>query len=212
MTSRGKKRRSRRFLPAAVALGLVALTAAIWSIDALPSPAEWFVDDSRYREEIAAAAGRHGLDPDLVRALIFKESRFDPRARGGAGEIGLMQVLPSGAAAEWSRVLKRPRLSERELFDVRTNLEVGCWYLARALRRWRDYAAGTELALAQYNAGESRARAWAPSDRRGGVLKRITVKSTRDYVMKVMKRYRLYAARRGERGSPAASGSVTGLR
>lgn len=209
MIRRGKKTRLAWLLPSAVVLGLVGLTAVIWSVDALPAVSEWFVDDSRYHAEIAAAAGRHGLDPDLVRALIFQESRFDPRARGGSGEIGLMQVLPSGAAAEWARVLRRPRPSEAELFDIRLNLEIGCWYLARALRRWRDYDAKTILALAQYNAGERRARAWAPADPHDGALKRISVKSTRKYVTKIMKRYRMYVRRRAAASRPD---SATGLK
>lgn len=173
---------------------LVALAAVLWSCDAIPEPESWFVDDTKYRSEIVAAAGRHGLDPELVRAVIFRESRFNPRARGSSGEIGLMQVLPSGAAAEWARVLKRPRPSERDLFDVNVNLEVGCWYLARALRRWRSYDRGVELALAQYNAGESRAQKWAPPEKNGDVLSRVNISSTRKYITKIMKRYRKYTA------------------
>lgn len=169
----------------------------LWTFDAIPEPESWFVDDTKYRSEIVAAAGRHGLDPELVRAVIFRESRFDPRARGRSGEIGLMQVLPSGAAAEWARVLKRPRPSERDLFDVKVNLEVGCWYLARALRRWRSYDRGVELALAQYNAGESRAQKWAPPEKNGDVLSRVNIASTRKYITKIMKRYRKYTAAAG---------------
>jgi soluble lytic murein transglycosylase len=178
---------------------LVVLAAVIWNWDALPEPEGWFVDDTKYRVEIAAAARRHGLDPELVRAVIFRESRFNPRARGSSGEIGLMQVLPTGAAAEWARVLKRPCPAARDLFDVETNLEVGCWYLARALRRWRNYDHGVELALAQYNAGESRAQKWAPQKTDGDVLSRVNIASTRKYITKIMKRYRKYTAAAAEK-------------
>jgi len=191
LTSRTYRSKGRA-LRIGVAVLLVALVAAIWYWDALPEPGNWFVDDGLYRAEIVAAARRHGLDPELVRALIFRESRFNARARGTAGEIGLMQVLPSGAAAEWARVTKRPRPSERELFTVETNLEIGCWYLARAMRRWGAYDCGLELALGQYNAGERRAKAWAPPRHDGEVLPRVTIAGTRRYIQTIMKRYRKY--------------------
>ncbi len=183
----------RTVLPRVAVLAfIVGAAAVVWYFDAPPAVSDWFVDDTKYRTEIAAASRRHGLDPDLVRALIFRESRFDPRARGSRGEVGLMQVLPGGAVADWARVNKRPRPSVRELCGVETNLEIGCWYLARALRRWNGYKNGIALALAQYNAGESRAKAWAPEKRDGEVVPRIRIASTKKYVETILKRYRKY--------------------
>ena len=191
-------------LRVAVLALLVGAAAVVWYFDAIPAMSAWFVDDTRYHDEIVAAARRHGLDPELVRALIFRESRFDPRARGSRGEVGLMQVLPGGAVADWARVNKRPRPSVRELYGVERNLEIGCWYLARALRRWDGYKERTALALAQYNAGESRAKAWAPGKRDGEVVPRIRIVSTRKYVETILKRYRKYleerSAGKGARG------------
>ena len=156
-----------------------------------------WVDDTRYAAEIREAAMRHGLPPDLVRALIFRESRFDPNARGKAGEVGLMQILPTGSAAEWARVHRKPAPSARELADVRTNLEIGCFYLARGMRRWRVYKGRTALALCQYNAGESRAAKWCPDDPDDAdILPRITIRSTREYVRAVLTRYWRYCERR----------------
>ena len=107
-----------------------------------------------------------------------------------------MQVLPGGAVADWARLTKRPRPSVRELYGVEANLEIGCWYLARALRRWNGYKHGTALALAQYNAGESRAKAWAPEKPDGEVVPRIRIASTRKYVETILKRYRKYMGER----------------
>ena len=195
------KRTRAVLLRVAVLAGIVGIAAVVWYFDSLPAVSDWFVDDTKYRDEIAAAARRHGLDPDLVRALIFRESRFDPRARGSRGEVGLMQVLPGGAVADWARVMKRPRPSAGELYGVEANLEVGCWYLARALRRWKEYKECTALALAQYNAGESRAKAWAPEKRDGEVVPRIRIAGTRKYVETILKRYRRYLDERiGKKG------------
>ena len=189
-------------LRVAVLTVLVGVAAVVWYFDAIPAMGEWFVDDTKYHDEIVAASRRHGLDPELVRALIFRESRFDPRARGSRGEVGLMQVLPGGAAADWARVNKCPRPSVRELYGVERNLEIGCWYLARALRRWSGYKHGVALALAQYNAGESRAKAWAPGKRDGEVVPRIRIASTKKYVETILKRYRKYLAERSaEKGA-----------
>ena len=185
-------------LRAAVLAVIVGAAAVIWYFDALPAVGGWFVDDTKYRDEIVAASRRHGVEPELVRSLVFRESRFNPLARGSRGEVGLMQVLPGGAVADWARVKKRPRPSVRELYDVDLNLEIGCWYLARALRRWSAYREGVALALAQYNAGESRAKAWAPEKLDGEVVPRIRIASTKKYVETILKRYRKYLRERSK--------------
>lgn len=188
-----RKKRNRLLLwGAAAAFGVLLLTAAL----AAWNNPYWFVNDGDHAAEIAAAAKKHGLDPELVRALVYQESRFRAGKRGKKGEIGLMQVLPKGAAAEWARVNKRRVPSNRELFGVETNLDIGCWYLARAKRRWSAYDHGTELALAEYNAGPTKAREWAPPDKRGEVIPRIRIASTKKYVADIMGRYRSYAKAR----------------
>ena len=156
-------------------------------------PRDFFVDDTRFQHDIRSAAARHKVPEQLVRALIFQESRFNERARGRKGEIGLMQILPSGAAADWARINKVNEPGEDELFDPRMNLEIGCWFLGRALRRWSSYKDAIPLALAHYNAGESRANRWKPDSKDGDIMPRITLSSTRRYVTQIMKRYRKYS-------------------
>ena len=168
---------------------LVFVLASFWFREELR---DFTVDDTRFAKEIQAAARRHGLDPQLVRAVVFQESRFDPFVRGRAGEVGLMQVLPSGAAAEWSRVNKRKAPDVNALYEPAVNLEIGCWFLARGMRKYADYAGRTELALARYNAGESRSERWKPAQKDGDVIERISISSTRIYVTKIMARYRQY--------------------
>lgn len=193
----GKNKRDRWFV-LIVAAAVVVVGAMVFAFCNLEAIMDLFIGRGDYDVEITAAAGKHGLDPDLVRALIYQESRFRPNKRGKKGEIGLMQVLPSGAAAEWARVNKRSRPSSLALYNVELNLDIGCWYLARAKRRWRTYAHGTELALAEYNAGTSRAREWAPKAPDGEVIPRVKIASTRKYVSDIMKRYRKYAAETAE--------------
>ena len=197
MTRNGKNKLDRRFVLIAAA-AVVAAGAIVFALCNLGALADMLIGRGDYDAEISAAARKHGLDPDLVRALIFQESRFRANKRGKKGEIGLMQVLPSGAAAEWARVNKCRRPSSLALYNVELNLDIGCWYLARAMRRWRTYAHGTELALAEYNAGTSRAREWAPKKTDGEVSPRVKIASTKKYVSDIMKRYRKYAAETAE--------------
>ncbi len=150
------------------------------------------VDDTRYEAEIRMAAGKYGLDPQLVRAVIFQESRFNPVTRGRAGEVGLMQVLPSGAVKEWAASAGRRAPTTGELEDPKLNIEIGCWYLARGMRRYGGYKRRNELALCFYNAGDSRVKQWLPEQPGGEVLDRIDIASTRKYVSEIMKRYSGY--------------------
>ena len=153
---------------------------------------ELAVDDTRFAREISEAAAKHGLDSRLVRSLIYEESRFRPGAVGKAGEIGLMQVMPNRAAADWARAHNVPVPEAGMLFSPKINLEIGCWYLSDGLRRFRDYQAAKELALARYNAGLTRANKWKPQDKTSGVIDNITIASTRKYVKNIMKRYQRY--------------------
>ncbi len=153
---------------------------------------DWAVDDTLFNAEIRAAAVKHKLDPELVRAVVFQESRFNPSCRGGQGEIGLMQLLPRGAVAEYARRNAVPLPSETQLFAPALNLEIGCWYLGQAMRRWEGYRDQVSLALAQYNAGESRVVRWKPERPEDPFAGRIGIGSTRIYVERITKRYARY--------------------
>ena len=111
-----------------------------------------------------------------------------------------MQVLPSGAAAEWERVTGRKKPGTNALYDPAVNLEIGCWYLARGMRKYAAYTNVHELALARYNAGESRSEKWKPERKDGDVIGRITIPSTKEYVAKIMSRYRAYREAEKSRG------------
>ena len=153
---------------------------------------ELVVDDSRFAAEISEAAAKHGIDSRLVRAVIYEESRFRPGAVGKAGEIGLMQIMPTRAAVDWAKANNVPCPEAGVLFSPRINLEIGCWYLSDGLRRFREYKCAAELALARYNAGLTRANKWKPGEKEGEVIDKITIKSTRKYVKNIMARYRRY--------------------
>lgn len=91
-----------------------------------------------YADVIKAAARRHGVDPNLVHALIRAESNYEPRARSPRGARGLMQLMP--------QTLRIYRV--RNGFDPAANVEAGTRHLRTLLDRFP-----LAEALAAYNAG-----------------------------------------------------------
>lgn len=132
---------------------------------------------------LSAASQSHGVDYELLKALVATESAFNIRAVSHKGAVGLMQIMPATA---WRYgVRSEPGLPvASKLTDPELNIQTGTRYLADLLRL---YGGQTELALAAYNAGE------------GAVMRagnRIpNYKETRQYVKKVMSVYRLLQTR-----------------
>jgi soluble lytic murein transglycosylase-like protein len=92
-----------------------------------------------YGELIASMSEAHGVDPNLVRALIQVESNYRPTAKSARGAMGLMQLMPSTAR----------EYNVRNPYDPKSNIAAGVKHLKSLIDRW-----GVELALAAYNAGE----------------------------------------------------------
>jgi len=144
------------------------------------------VDPGAFDDIVWEKARRHGVSPYLVKAVIKQESGFKPCQVGEAGEVGLMQIT-AGAVTDWERATGRQCRYRGLLFDPRLNIEIGAWYLARAVRDWETYRDRDVLALAQYNAGPTRARGWAPEDPRENALERVSYPGTKDYIRRVLK-------------------------
>lgn len=118
-----------------------------------------------WADAIEAAAGRHGVDPRLLAALVRAESGFRPQARSSAGAIGLAQLMPATA-----------RGLGVDPYDPAANLDGGARYLRDMQRRFGSDA----LALAAYNAGPGRV------ERSGGIP---NIPETRAYVARVLRFY-----------------------
>jgi len=96
----------------------------------------------RWCEPIRAYAGKRGLPPDLVAALILQESGGNPSAFSSSGAVGLMQVMPSDGPAASFMCINGPcfasRPSTRELKDPDFNIAYGTKMLASLLGRHGD--------------------------------------------------------------------------
>jgi hypothetical protein len=123
------------------------------------------LDARPYADLIETVALRHGIDPELVHAVVLAESNYQPRAKSPVGARGLMQVMP-GTARD---------LGINNLYDPQNNLEAGVQYLKVLLTRF-DLA----RALAAYNAGPANVQKY------GGIP---PFAETQDYVKKVSSSY-----------------------
>ena len=153
----------------------------------------------QYDHLIRVVAAEHRLDPMLVKAVVWRESRFDPSKYGSRGERGLMQVSEK-AAIEWAREKKINNFQVEQLFDPKTNLEAGSWYLRRAFERWEAQSDPVPFALAEYNAGASRAERWSGGNSTADIpvkkfLQNIDFPGTRKYIESIIGRYRFYQQR-----------------
>lgn len=156
-----------------------------------------------YDSVIASVAARHGVDPLLVKAVIWQESRFHPHKLGGHGERGLMQVTEP-AAQDWVRANAVETFVPEDLLDPKTNIEVGTWYLAQALRHWSSQEDPLPFALGEYNAGRSRVKRWSGGARMSAdqLKAAMDIASTRAYVAAVRQRYEYYKARGDSLSAP----------
>jgi soluble lytic murein transglycosylase len=195
-----------RFLFKLIICALLASAAGIgyWALrsgDPVYTLYEW-ISPARFHQYdgmIRSIAAAHQLDPMLVKAVVWRESRFDPQKFGSASERGLMQVSEM-AANEWARESRVDNFRVEELFDPKKNLEAGSWYLQRALQHWQHETDPVPFALAEYNAGASRAQRWAGADGTAIIpaetfRRNIDFRGTRKYVDSVIKRYEFYKRR-----------------
>ena len=152
----------------------------------------------QYDGLVRSVATAHQLDPMLLKAVVWRESKFDPQKMGSSGERGLMQVSEL-AAKEWAKETRVTDFRAEDLFDPKTNLEAGAWYLHRALQRWQREQDPLPFALAEYNAGASRAQRWAGGSTAvlssDAFRQNIDFPGTRKYVDSIIQRYEFYKRR-----------------
>jgi soluble lytic murein transglycosylase len=143
---------------------------------------------------IMAASRKHGVDPALVKAVVWRESWFDPNAKGTSGEVGLMQIMKD-TANDWAKAQRMMLFTHQELFDPAKNTDCGAWYLRRLLGRYQSTDHPVIYALAAYNAGPSRVARWSKGvgvTNSAEFLRQMEFPGTRKYVLTVNGRYREY--------------------
>jgi soluble lytic murein transglycosylase len=176
---------------ASLAVVLVALAGfAAYVVETEPGWYERLRYPLEYEQIVVGHAENYDLEPHLLAAVIYQESKFDADAVSSSGAVGLMQLLPETAQGIADRT-GGSGWHERDLVDPELNIRYGSWYLRHLLDKYGD----EELALAAYNAGQANVDRW----REQGVG--IQFDETRHYVRRVQKLKQIYArAYRSELG------------
>ena len=127
-----------------------------------------------YSAIIRGHARNYDLDPALLAAVVYQESKFHANARSDSGAIGLMQLLPETAKGIAVHT-GGSRFRVDDLYDPEINVRYGAWYLRHLLTKYGD----EQTALAAYNAGQDNVDRWR-AEGRG-----IAFAETRHYVERV---------------------------
>ncbi|MDP1809089.1 MAG: lytic transglycosylase domain-containing protein [Actinomycetota bacterium] len=165
------------------------LAAVIVFLAAAFLPAARFFYPLGYEGLILEQAKRYELDPALLAAIVYEESKFSPMSRSPAGAVGLMQLMPE--TASWaSAEIGRPHLAAR-LTEPAANLAIGSWYFHYLLARYRN----TAFALAAYNGGQRNLDKWLAQNNgrtQNQVIDRIPFAETRAFVRRAQRSRWIY--------------------
>ncbi len=136
----------------------------------LSSPIPVKAKDRLFNPIIREVAGRHDMDPALIKAIIMAESGHNPKAVSKRGAKGLMQLMPITAKS----------LGVEDVFDPEHNIKAGVVYFKKLLNQ---FDGDVKLALAAYNAGSRKVRKYK------GIP---PFKATKVYIRKVFRYYEKY--------------------
>jgi len=170
----------RRILPLTALLAVIA-GLVLYVQSAEPS---WYYRlryPLSYEQIVRGHAKNYDLEPALLAAVIYQESKFDAEAKSDAGAIGLMQLQPETAKGIALRT-GGSKFRVEDLTNPEINVRYGSWYLRHLLDKYGD----EELALAAFNAGQGNVDSW----RREG--KGIAFAETRHYVDRVQQLKAIY--------------------
>lgn len=167
----------RRIAVPLVLVAAVAVAAFAWVHEEEPDWYARIVYPLEYEAIVRGHARNYDLDPALLAAVIYQESRFDARAESSSGAIGLMQLLPETAKGIALRT-GGSRFELDDLYDPEINVRYGAWYLRHLLTK---YDGDVRKALAAYNGGQ------------GNVDRGVEFAETKAYVARVRELRDVYA-------------------
>jgi soluble lytic murein transglycosylase len=135
----------------------------------------------RYEQIVRGHARNYKLDPALLAAVIYQESKFKANARSKSGAIGLMQLLPTTAKGIALHT-GGSQFRVDDLYNPEINVRYGSWYLRHLIEKYGD----ERTALAAYNAGQDNVDRWRAAGRG------VAFSETRAYVDSVEELKKIY--------------------
>ncbi len=171
----------KRLVAGALLLAVVAGGVALYVVSSSPPWFERIRYPLRYSEYVRVHARENDLDPALLAAVIYQESKFDAGARSASGAIGLMQLTPATADGIAIRT-GGSQFRTSDLLNPEINIRYGSWYLANLFRKYGN----ERLVLAAYNAGQGNVDRWRAEGRP------IVFPETRAYVKRVEHLQKVY--------------------
>jgi soluble lytic murein transglycosylase len=151
-----------------------------------------------HEDAVRCAAARHGVDPNLLLAVMRVESVYNPRIISYAGAIGLMQIMPRTGTFIATRVETGEPFTVDRLLEPELNLDFAAWYLGSLIER---FDGRVPLAIAAYNGGPHNVRLWlqghSPDMPLETFLETIPFEQTHRYVRRVLTHYEAYRAEQG---------------
>ncbi|MFW6252045.1 MAG: lytic transglycosylase domain-containing protein [Halanaerobium sp.] len=136
----------------------------------------------QYKTEIYKYAEEFSIDPELLAAVIYVESRFDKYSISSRGAVGLMQLMPSTAV--WiSEEIGHKNFSLEDLDDPELNIKFGSWYFAHLYHKFDKNLIKT---IAAYNAGENNVKKWINDGWDGELEEELPFKETDNFVRRVI--------------------------
>jgi soluble lytic murein transglycosylase len=188
--SRGRAAVRRRRLTLALALAVLATLAVVFGLRPVENIIREVTLPLRHDDIIRQQAREKHVDPALIAAVIYEESKFRDQT-SHAGARGLMQITPR-TADFIARRSGGTRFTEDDLATPQINIAYGTYYLRYLIDR---YDGNEELAIAAYNAGETNVDRWVRAAGGPGgfdVDRDIPFPETRHYVHGVEKHRKQY--------------------
>jgi soluble lytic murein transglycosylase len=182
--------RGRRRLPLLTAFAAVVVAAAAIVIPLVDRAVREVTLPLHHSDIIRQQAREKNLDPALIAAIIYAESKFRDQT-SPTGAKGLMQIQPETAKF----IARRSGGAQFQVDDLgspQINIQYGSWYLRYLLRQ---HDGNVVLAVASYNAGETNVAGWVERSRHRGRQFRIhdiPFPETRAYVQRVLQAERDY--------------------
>jgi soluble lytic murein transglycosylase len=175
---------------AALGLLLVVIVGAVLIVPTIRRAIQHFTLPLEYSAIIRQQAAAKHLDPALIAAVIYAETRFRPRT-SATGAKGLMQIEPS-TAEFLARRSGASTFTVADLGSPQVNIAYGSYYLRYLMNVYRG---SKVLALAAYNGGETNVDNWLSAARarhQSFTIDAIPIPQTRAYVSEVISKQQAY--------------------